>query len=115
LLKSAKVNNTVMQSEIYRIAYQLSLQGKVPSVALIRSKLSGHVSLPVIVQALQQWKLSPELGKDVPHKGSTENPEPNDNIAAQSNSDIEQRLTKLENKVDHLIALAEQTLADKTR
>lgn len=54
----------IMQHEIYRIAYQLNAEGKNPSVALIRSRLSMPTSLPVIVQALQQWKLTPELGKD---------------------------------------------------
>lgn len=55
-----------MHQEIYRIAYKLSAEGKTPSVALIRSRLTVPTSLPVIVQALQQWKLSPELGKDEP-------------------------------------------------
>lgn len=54
----------IMHHEIYRIAYQLNAEGKDPSVALIRSRLSIPTSLPVIVQALQQWKLTPELGKD---------------------------------------------------
>ena len=54
-----------MHQEIYRIAYQLNAEGKQPSVALIRSRLSIPTSLPVIVQALQQWKQTPELGKDI--------------------------------------------------
>jgi hypothetical protein len=53
-----------MHSEIYRIAFQLNAEGKSPSVSLISSKLSTPTSLPVIVQALQQWKLNPELGKE---------------------------------------------------
>ena len=53
----------MMHNEIYQIAHQLNAEGKKPSVALIRAKLSKPISLPVIVQALQQWKMSPQLGE----------------------------------------------------
>ncbi len=94
-----------MHSEIYRIAYQLNAQGKNPSVALIRSRLSTPTSLPVIVQALQQWKLNPELGKDV-KKDAPEQPIATDETAPD-NDKIQQQLNRLESKMDHIITLLE--------
>lgn len=92
-----------MHNEIYRIAYQLNKEGKNPSVALIRSRLSNPTSLPVIVQALQQWKLTPELGKEAA-KTATDNPQP-----MTTDPSVEQRLTMLENQVETLM----QMLKDK--
>lgn len=97
-----------MHSEIYRIAYQLNAEGKTPSVALIRARLTTPTALPVIIQALQQWKSTPELGKEVleDDAGGQEKAKPAQD-AAQSAS-IEQRLDVLEQKVDRILALLEQ-------
>jgi hypothetical protein len=94
-----------MHSEIYRIAYQLNAQGKKPSVALIRSRLSMPTSLPVIVQSLQQWKLNPELGKEA-KKNVAEKPLPPSETTA-NNDEVQQQLTRLESKMDHIIAMLE--------
>ncbi len=45
-----------MENEILTIAKQLSQQGKKPTVALIRAKLSQRVAMPVIIQALQRFE-----------------------------------------------------------
>lgn len=100
-----------MHSEIYRIAYQLSLQGKNPSVALIRARLSKPTSLPEIIQALQQWKLTPELGKEVKTSPADDSViDDNEQDNQQSNEqqrldNIEQRLMQLEDKVDQIMIL----------
>ncbi len=100
-----------MHSEIYRIAYQLSLQGKKPSVALIRARLSKPTSLPDIIEALQQWKLTPELGKDIkPTTSQNEQPPMAD---TDELTVIKQRLDELDTKVEHILQLLEQTLLDK--
>lgn len=89
-----------MHSEIYRIAYQLNAEGKNPSVALIRARLSTPTSLPVIVQALQQWKLTPELGKEVPTP-----PTPPTSEEPSDNESVEQRLSQLESKMEQVLEL----------
>lgn len=97
-----------MHSEIYRLAHQLSREGKTPSVALIRSRLSKPTSLPDIIQALQQWKLTPELGKE----GTTRHLDADHQDSATGrefdNGQIVQRLNRLEDKIDHIIGLLNQ-------
>jgi len=103
-----------MHQEIYRIAYQLNAQGKTPSVALIRSKLSVPASLPVIVQALQKWKQSPELGRESEKQqdqkpADTSNPSA-DNTAQVSSAKIQAmqaQINALEQKVAHLYQVIE--------
>lgn len=100
-----------MHQEIYRIAYQLNAQGKSPSVALIRSRLSVPTSLPVIVQALQQWKLTPELGKDQPPLAAT--PKLSDEAPctvanAKAIALMETRIQTLESQVEQLMTLVEK-------
>ncbi|MFT4927712.1 MAG: TolA-binding protein [Phenylobacterium sp.] len=102
-----------MHSEIYRIAYQLSLNGRKPSVALIRARLSKPTSLPDIIQALQQWKLTPELGKPEPEK--VHEPDSKETATTTDSADesirldnIEQRLEQLEDKVERILQLLER-------
>lgn len=93
-----------MHSEIYRIAYQLNAEGKTPSVALIKARLSTPASLPVIIKALQKWKSNPELGKEF---GEAEENQPQA-TTCEADSSIEQRLKVLEQKVDKILALLQQ-------
>ena len=97
-----------MHHEIYRIAYQLNAAGKNPSVALIRSRLSTPTSLPVIVQALQQWKLSPELGKDDDNQTAvveTVSQAPSITSNAKAITQMENRIETLENQVAKLMEM----------
>jgi hypothetical protein len=104
-----------MHSEIYRIAYQLSLRGKTPSVALIRAKLSKPTSLPDIIVALRQWKLTPELGKELGKEIGKEHGKESKTLPAKADDNeqdrltaMEQRLTELESKVTAILILLEQ-------
>lgn len=92
-----------MHSEIYRIAYQLNAQGKNPSVALIRSRLSMPTSLPVIVQSLQQWKSNPELGKEASDEAAVQLLAPTK--IASGDDEVKQQLRRLESKMDQILAL----------
>jgi len=47
--------------EIYRIANALAAEGKTPSVALIKNRLTEKVSMPTLIGALQRWKQDPTL------------------------------------------------------
>ncbi|WP_394176775.1 hypothetical protein [Thalassotalea litorea] len=51
------------QQEIYQIAHQLNIQGKTPTVALIKSQLSVAMPLTAIIKGLQQWQRNPKLGE----------------------------------------------------
>lgn len=44
---------------IILIAQQLSKEGKVPTTALIKGRLTKNVALPTIIQGLQMWKSNP--------------------------------------------------------
>ena len=90
-----------MHNEIYRIAYQLNAEGKTPSVALIRSRLTVPTSLPVIVQGLQHWKNNPELGK-----------EQDEEQTSQAHTDVPAQSTDSDTKV---IALMQQRIATLER
>ena len=99
-----------MHHEIYRIAHQLHAEGKKPSVALIRAKLTTPTSLPVIVQALQQWKTSPELANDI----SVIEPEHSHELTTteqqlqQRVSQLEQQVAQLQQQMQPLLAMLQQ-------
>ncbi|NRA71218.1 MAG: DNA-binding protein [Gammaproteobacteria bacterium] len=44
-----------MEKQIIIIANQLKQQGKKPSVATVRSRLTGRVNIPTLLKALQQF------------------------------------------------------------
>lgn len=101
-----------MHSEIYRIAYKLHTDGKTPSVALIRARLSTPTPLPVIIKALQQWKLTPELGKEAAEDGNeSSNESGNESINGHCDSEktaVEQRLDAIEQKLDRILAILDK-------
>ncbi len=46
--------------EIIAVANQLANQGKKPSVALVKNKLSQQVPLPLLISTLKNWQHEPE-------------------------------------------------------
>ncbi len=50
-----------INDEILAIANQLANQGKKPSVALIKTRLSQSVPLPTIISVLKSWQHDPEF------------------------------------------------------
>jgi hypothetical protein len=50
-----------MSDEILIIANQLANKGKKPSIALIKTKLSTSVPLPVIISTLKTWQHDPDF------------------------------------------------------
>ncbi len=98
-----------MQQQIFQIAYQLSAEGKTPSVALIKARLSTPVALPVVIQALQKWKASPQLGKPTEQTSQTQHsPSPSSTEETGNiDSNMASRLSALEHKVDKILALVE--------
>jgi|TARA_B110000091_G_C13400295_1_gene303859 hypothetical protein len=50
-----------VSDEILIIANQMANQGKKPSIALIKTKLSTSVPLPLIISTLKTWQHDPEF------------------------------------------------------
>lgn len=51
--------------KIILIAQQLSKEGKVPSTALIKSRLPKNIPLPLIIQGLKMWKENPQKEREI--------------------------------------------------
>jgi hypothetical protein len=62
--------------EIIAIANALAEQGKKPSVALIKPRLSSPVALPIIINTLKSWQYQPNVNvkhqQPIPPKGVDE-------------------------------------------
>jgi len=50
-----------INDEIITIANQIANQGKKPSVALIKTKLTSPVPLPTIISVLKSWSHDPDF------------------------------------------------------
>ena len=51
---------------IILLAQQISQEGKVPSIALLKARLPKNVPLPSIIQGLKLWKENPQKAVTVP-------------------------------------------------
>ncbi|WCE30407.1 hypothetical protein [Vibrio sp. SCSIO 43137] len=78
-----------VSAELEQAILLLEQQGKQPSVALVKSKLSSNVPMPAIIAAIKNWKSSKPL--------------PKVEIAAESGS-AEERIAQLEQQVAQLTA-----------
>ena len=95
------------QDYILGICQTLSMQGKKPTVALVRSRANRALMIPHVIKALQAWKQNPQ------HISVSNNtPEPDNTGAlpssAQHIGDLEQRIVALEQQVAQM---AKQLLA----
>jgi len=60
-----------MENEIISIARQLVQQGKTPTVALVKGKLSRRVPMPILIQTLQKFdSLSASQLLEIEHHAS---------------------------------------------
>lgn len=85
---------------IILIAQQLSKEGKVPSIALLKARLPNDVPLPVLISGLKSWKENPnQQVKDSPEKKLERN------IDNHSSGSIEQLIdAKIEQAITPLVA-----------
>ena len=51
-------------TEIFDICWGLQKEGKAPTVALIKSRLSAPTPLPLIIAGLKQWRTNPGIKSD---------------------------------------------------
>lgn len=88
------------QHYILSLCQSLAKSGKTPSVALIKSHASHPLPLPEILSVLQKWKKDPNIGHTAVAPAATK---------ALS---AEQRLHKLESRVEKMEKLLQQLLTE---
>ncbi|WP_375751116.1 hypothetical protein [Vibrio sp. HN007] len=83
-----------VSSEIEKVLEELATQGKQPSVALVKARLSIPVPMPAIIAAIKSWKKSNRV--------------PKIEVAATVEKTAEQRIEELEDQVRQLFARIEK-------
>ncbi|PCI59565.1 MAG: hypothetical protein COB35_10940 [Gammaproteobacteria bacterium] len=92
--------------EILSIANQLADQGKKPSVALIKTRLSQSVPLPMLISILKSWQHQPNY-----KPSSRSDAEENRKNNTGSNM-IQLSKTELNTLIEHALAPIKQELAE---
>ncbi|TWX73909.1 hypothetical protein [Colwellia sp. C1TZA3] len=99
-----------ISDEISIIANKLANEGKVPSVALIKSQLNQTLPLPQIIAALKNWHHDPTFihtkHQDVATKASTEAKPNNTEISlliANALAPLQQEITELKQQLKKLL------------
>lgn len=103
-----------METEILNIAKALHQQGKTPTVALVKAKLSKRVAMPVIIQALQYFNnLSCEQVQSLSNSKLTsqnnETPQEDDAVL----QDMQKQIDRLSLQVQQLTAQVNQLLTQQ--
>ncbi|WP_281558598.1 hypothetical protein [Thalassomonas sp. RHCl1] len=99
-----------IREEILTIANQLANQGKSPSVALIKTKLSSPTPLPVIISTLKSWQHDPdyiEVKKpdEKAAKKQQEKTSPDKEIYQAVEQAIQQEIAPLRRELEEMKAL----------
>ncbi|MBF8998969.1 hypothetical protein [Vibrio nitrifigilis] len=92
-----------ISDELKQIFSSIEAQGKTPTVALVKARLSSSVPIPAIISAIKSWKSAARI--------------PKVEIAAQIEKTAEEKITQLEQQVQDLtqrvIALEAQLSGNK--
>jgi len=83
-------------SEIISICQALKSEGKEPSIALIKSRMSKNTPMPFLISGLQQWRANPDIKLTLTEKETTTETE---------KQTLEQRIEALEQEVAYLKTL----------
>jgi len=97
-----------INDEILIIANQLANQGKKPSVALIKTKISQPVPLPQLISVLKNWQHEPDFICATPKSDPKEYKVPNEEqafsqLVAQAIMPLEQEIVELKRMIQTLI------------
>lgn len=84
--------------EIARICAKLVADGKEPTIALIKAKLSTKTALPLIIDGLKRWKNNP----NAPIEAEVAEQKPEPLSLAQRVSDLERLVAQLTNEITEL-------------
>jgi uncharacterized protein YlxW (UPF0749 family) len=76
---------------IINLCFDISEQGKTPSVALIRSMAIHPLAIPEVIKGLQNWKSNSNERPKIHNKQM--------NTGSQTNQSLQQRVTQLEDQV----------------
>ena len=88
-----------------QVAIRLQQEGKTPSLALFKARLSDQLTAPALFSAYQQWRKQPSLPEitELPSVGTLLTEPLADSEAAQR-----AQLQRIEAKLDKILALLEQ-------
>jgi cell fate (sporulation/competence/biofilm development) regulator YmcA (YheA/YmcA/DUF963 family) len=99
-----------ISDEISIIANKLANEGKVPSVALIKSQLNQTIPLPQIISALKNWHHEPNFihaqDQEITTKPSTEVKPNNTEISlliVNALAPLQQEITELKQQLKQLL------------
>ncbi|WP_105167767.1 hypothetical protein [Pseudoalteromonas sp. T1lg23B] len=86
-----------MHPAVQKAIAELIAEGKTPSVALTKARLSGSVAMPVIIAGLSAYKNNPDIVTQPlpPH-------------SEQDTPSQKSQLDRIEQKLDRLLALLEK-------
>lgn len=90
------------RDEILKVANELAARGTTPTTALVKARLTPGVPMAELLSVLAHWKQSQQQGVTLPVEERSQAPatEP-----AATGESVEQRLSRIEAKLDTLIAL----------
>lgn len=90
---------------ITNLCFDISEQGKTPSVALIRNLSPHPLSIPEVIKGLQSWKSNPSI--------RPKNHIKQKNCASETNQSLQQRVTQLEEQVASITQTLAKILQEK--
>ena len=102
-----------INDEITTIANKLANKGQKPSIALIKTKLSGSVPLPTIISVLKTWTHQTDnltINEEVKQKDQSANVKNVENVEndpllaliTMALKPLQQEITELRHKIDQL-------------
>lgn len=102
-----------MEQQIITIANQLAAEGKQPTVALIKARLTSPVPMALLLSVLGRWKASPEKFRQQPPV-NTEKQSPATALGQTTDdiSELKQQLRQMQTQLDDMHQLL-KTLVDK--
>lgn len=83
-----------ISQELEAVLSQLVAEGKEPSVALVKNRLSHPIPMPAIISVMKSWKSTKRV--------------PKVEVTAQNEVADEQRITQLEQQVNDLLLRIEK-------
>jgi hypothetical protein len=92
---------------IINLCFDISEQGKTPSVALVRKMAKHPLGIPEVIKGLQNWKSNPKIRPKIHHKQMT--------TSSESNQSLQQRVTQLENQVANIMQQLAKMSDEKSR
>ena len=100
--------------QIIAICQQLSQEGKTPSVALIKTRLSAPLPMPLLIAGLKQWRSNPDviLEPQIHSESQEDNPQSDADLVVQVAS-LQGEVRALKDEILQLKSLV-QNLCDNT-